>query len=83
MPIYEYECPRGGHRFEALQPMDTPPATCPEHGDVGRKVFSRFSTRVEGSPDELIRKALKNPPTIEEFPSFIDQLDTAESKGES
>lgn len=32
MPIYEYECPQCGHRFEYLVLKSTPAAECPSCG---------------------------------------------------
>ncbi|PWU11466.1 MAG: hypothetical protein C5B51_02590 [Terriglobia bacterium] len=33
MPIYEYECPQCGHRFEYLVLSSTPAAECPSCGN--------------------------------------------------
>ena len=40
MPIYEYECPDCGGRFEALQKMGEETAPCPQCGGRGEKVLA-------------------------------------------
>lgn len=32
MPVYEYKCPKCGHKFERLAKHDTPPPDCPSCG---------------------------------------------------
>lgn len=40
MPIYEYECPGCGHRFESLQGMSEPSPACPHCGAGVRRLIS-------------------------------------------
>jgi putative FmdB family regulatory protein len=51
MPIYEFQCQAGGHRFDRLQKMSDPdPTTCPNCGEprVGR-MLSAPQFRLAGS----------------------------------
>lgn len=44
MPIYEFECPDCGHRFEELTPSDTRALACPGCGSKeARRLLSRVS----------------------------------------
>jgi len=44
MPIYEFECPDCGHRFEELTPSDTRALACPDCGSrEARRLLSRVS----------------------------------------
>jgi len=49
MPIYEYECPECGHRFEKLVRMNAEPPACPEcsHAQV-RKLVSASGFILKG-----------------------------------
>jgi len=52
MPIYEYECPQCGERFEKLQAYseDGSQLNCPKCQAANpRKLFSSFSARISGS----------------------------------
>lgn len=51
MPIYEYQCPDCGHRFELIQKFSDPPATsCPQCAkDNVRKLVSAASFVLKGS----------------------------------
>ena len=50
MPIYEYECRRCGHVFDALQKMSDPQLTdCPDCGEPElRKLLSAPNFRLKG-----------------------------------
>ena len=50
MPIYEYECRKCGHVFDALQKMSDPPHTdCPDCGQPElRKLLSAPNFRLKG-----------------------------------
>ncbi|HEX6131258.1 MAG TPA: zinc ribbon domain-containing protein [Actinomycetota bacterium] len=44
MPLYEYECPACGERFDARRGLDAPDPGCPACGaDPVRRVFSLFA----------------------------------------
>lgn len=47
MPIYEFACPKCGHRFEALMAAGTERAECPECGsaDAGRRLSAPAPSR--------------------------------------
>lgn len=51
MPIYEFECPTCGHRFERLQKLsDTDPSDCPECMKAGvKRRLTAPSFRLSGS----------------------------------
>jgi putative FmdB family regulatory protein len=51
MPIYEYECRKCGHAFEALQKLtEGPLRKCPECGELRlRKLVSAPTFRLKGS----------------------------------
>lgn len=51
MPIYEFECPACGHRFERLQKLsDADPTDCPEcHGDGVKRRLTAPAFRLAGS----------------------------------
>ncbi len=51
MPIYEYQCPDCGHKFEKLQKMSDDPITvCPEcSGGSVRKLVSSSAFILKGS----------------------------------
>ena len=50
MPIYEYQCPDCGHRFEALQKFsDAPIDTCPKCGKTVHKLMSSPAIQFKGS----------------------------------
>ncbi|RME20286.1 MAG: zinc ribbon domain-containing protein [Deltaproteobacteria bacterium] len=51
MPIYEYQCPDCGHKFEKLQKVsDDPIRVCPEcSGDSVRKLVSPTAFILKGS----------------------------------
>lgn len=51
MPIYEYQCGRCAHRFEALRGMNAAPlTTCPACGeDALTKLISAAAFRLKGS----------------------------------
>ena len=50
MPIYEYQCEKCNHLFDALQKMDAPPLTdCPECGEATlKKLLSAPNFRLKG-----------------------------------
>ncbi len=56
MPLYEYECPRTGRRFEVIQKFSDDPITrceaCDDYPDCGgevRKLLSAPAIRFKGS----------------------------------
>jgi putative FmdB family regulatory protein len=51
MPIYEYECPACGSRFEEIQKVSAPPTThCPLCGRGGvRRLISQTSFQLKGT----------------------------------
>jgi len=51
MPIYEFECPACGERFDRLQKLSDPdPDTCPQCGKAGvRRRMTAPSFRLSGS----------------------------------
>jgi putative FmdB family regulatory protein len=50
MPLYEYECTKCGHRFEALQKAkDRPLEKCPKCGGPLRKLISSPAIQFKGS----------------------------------
>ena len=50
MPLYEYECDRCGHRFEAIQKFSDPPIdTCPKCGGPPHKLQSAPAFQFKGS----------------------------------
>ncbi|WP_440222084.1 FmdB family zinc ribbon protein [Dokdonella sp. MW10] len=51
MPIYEFECPACGHRFERLQKLSDPdPTDCPECGGTGvKRCLTAPAFRLSGS----------------------------------
>lgn len=53
MPLYEYRCPRCGHRFEVLQKIGqgAEGLLCPSCGaEKVEKQFSTFASAGSGSP---------------------------------
>lgn len=49
MPIYEYECPACGHRFEKLVRINAEPPPCPEcSGSEVRKLVSASGFILKG-----------------------------------
>jgi putative FmdB family regulatory protein len=49
MPLYEYECPKCGARFEELRnATQNDVAECPECGAPAERQVSGFAVRVEG-----------------------------------
>ena len=50
MPLYEYECERCGHVFEAIQKFSDPPvAVCPKCGGPVHKLQSAPAFQFKGS----------------------------------
>jgi len=50
MPLYEYECERCGHVFEAIQKFSDPPITvCPKCGGPVHKLQSAPAFHLKGS----------------------------------
>jgi len=50
MPLYEYECERCGHVFEAIQKFSDPPITvCPKCGGPVHKLQSAPAFQFKGS----------------------------------
>jgi len=51
MPIYEFECPTCGHRFDRLQKLSDPdPSDCPDCGRAGvRRRVTAPAFRLAGS----------------------------------
>jgi len=50
MPLYEYECEKCGHRFEAIQKFSDPPLeTCPKCGGPVHKLQSAPAFQFKGS----------------------------------
>ena len=50
MPLYEYECESGEHRFERIQKFSDPPVdTCPTCGRKVRKLLSSPAIQFKGS----------------------------------
>jgi putative FmdB family regulatory protein len=50
MPLYEYECESGEHRFERIQKFSDPPIeTCPTCGRKVRKLLSSPAIQFKGS----------------------------------
>ncbi len=49
MPIYEYRCTRCNHRFERLQPVGSPPETCPRCGGTTRRLLGSVGLVFRGS----------------------------------
>jgi putative FmdB family regulatory protein len=50
MPLYEYECESGEHRFERIQKFSDPPiATCPTCGRKVRKLLSSPAIQFKGT----------------------------------
>jgi putative FmdB family regulatory protein len=50
MPLYEYECARCGHIFEAIQKFSDPPvAVCPKCGGPVHKLQSAPAFQFKGS----------------------------------
>ena len=50
MPLYEYECESGEHRFERIQKFSDPPIeTCPACGRKVRKLLSSPAIQFKGS----------------------------------
>jgi putative FmdB family regulatory protein len=50
MPLYEYECESGEHRFERIQKFSDPPIeTCPSCGRKVRKLLSSPAIQFKGS----------------------------------
>ncbi len=58
MPIYDYECKKCGHSFDALQKLgEEPLAKCPECGKAGlEKLVSTPAFQVKGKYKEVTRK---------------------------
>ena len=46
MPIYEYECPSCGHKFELRQGFDESAAKCPECNTLAKRLMSVASFSV-------------------------------------
>ena len=50
MPLYEYQCEAGSHRFEVIQKFsDAPLEVCPQCGGVVRKLLSSPAIQFKGS----------------------------------
>ena len=50
MPLYEYECDPGGHRFERIQKFSDPPVDkCPVCGGPVHKLISSPAIQFKGS----------------------------------
>jgi putative FmdB family regulatory protein len=50
MPLYEYECESGEHRFERIQKFSDPPiAICPTCGRKVRKLLSSPAIQFKGT----------------------------------
>ena len=50
MPLYEYECETGGHRFEVIQKFSDPPVEkCPTCGGPVRKLISAPGFQFKGT----------------------------------
>lgn len=50
MPIYEYECPDCGHRFERLQPVTAEEVeVCPNCGGQARRILQPVGIIFKGS----------------------------------
>ena len=49
MPIYEYGCRACGHKFEKLQPMNSPGADCPVCEQPARRAMSVFASITPGA----------------------------------
>ncbi len=49
MPVYEYQCTRCGHRFEAVHPVGEAVERCERCGAPVRRVFSPVGIIFKGS----------------------------------
>ena len=49
MPIYEYLCPKCGHRMEVLQKVGAEPPKCDSCGADTKKQISRTGFHLKGS----------------------------------
>jgi putative FmdB family regulatory protein len=50
MPLYEYQCNRCAHRFEAIQKFSDPPVdACPKCGGEVKKLLSSPAIQFKGS----------------------------------
>jgi putative FmdB family regulatory protein len=58
MPIFDYQCRKCGHSFDALQKLGEPALTkCPECGkDALEKLLSTPAFQVKGKHKEVTRK---------------------------
>jgi putative FmdB family regulatory protein len=63
MPLYEYECDAGGHRFERIQKFSDPPIEkCPVCGGPVRKLISSPAIQFKGSGWYVTDYARKSEP---------------------
>ena len=77
MPLYEYECETGGHRFERIQKFSDPPVeTCPTCGGKVRKLLSSPAIQFKGSGWYITDYARKSS-------SESSQSSTSKSEGTS
>lgn len=63
MPLYEYECPRCGKRFELIQRFsDRPQATCVDCGGAAHRLLSAPAIQFKGSGWYVTDYARKSAP---------------------
>jgi putative FmdB family regulatory protein len=63
MPLYEYECERCGHTFEAIQKFSDPPiGACPKCGGPVHKLQSAPAFQFKGSGWYITDYARKDQP---------------------
>jgi putative FmdB family regulatory protein len=61
MPIYEYECPRCGKRFEKLQGMNERFSLgCPDCGTPARRLISAGAAMISRGSDYEVRRPKSN-----------------------
>lgn len=61
MPIYEYQCPACGHRFESLQGYSDPVPACPHcHADVRRLVSAPAVHGAQAQGREAAMRSLRS-----------------------
>ena len=79
MPTYGYDCTRCG-AFELVRPMAQAgaPATCPECGEPGRRVFGIPALR---SVDPALTRALDTSARTAETPGVVDRLPSSSRRG--
>ncbi len=53
MPLYEFLCTSCGHFFERLLPVTRQEVSCPQCGELARKVLSAFSVASGADPGPM------------------------------